>query len=48
MKASQGPGTGSGMPLVGAGQNPPTHSPNQNMHSGKFILLKSLWRSKQC
>ncbi|XP_055837436.1 homeotic protein distal-less isoform X2 [Episyrphus balteatus] len=33
MKAAQGPGAGSGMPLS-SGQNPGSHSPNQNMHSG--------------
>uniref|UniRef100_A0A1A9V9P3 Homeobox domain-containing protein n=2 Tax=Glossina TaxID=44049 RepID=A0A1A9V9P3_GLOAU len=34
MKAAQGPGQGSGMPLGSAGPNPGQHSPNQNMHSG--------------
>ncbi|XP_046810709.1 homeotic protein distal-less isoform X1 [Lucilia cuprina] len=34
MKAAQGPGQGSGMPLGSGGPNPGQHSPNQNMHSG--------------
>jgi len=38
MKAAQGPGTNSGMPLGGGGPNPGQHSPNQ-MHSGKFSPL---------
>ncbi|XP_039482725.1 homeotic protein distal-less isoform X1 [Drosophila santomea] len=35
MKAAQGPGTNSGMPLGGGGPNPGQHSPNQ-MHSGEL------------
>lgn len=37
MKAAQGPGQGSGMPLGSGGPNPGQHSPNQNMHSGEYL-----------
>lgn len=42
MKAAQGPGTNSGMPLGGGGggPNPGQHSPNQ-MHSGKFHFVNT-------
>lgn len=38
MKAAQGPGVGSGMPL-NSGTNPGQLSPNQNIHSGELVFF---------